>query len=307
MSQFIGFKRAIQSMAMKNGGFISRQRANLLITKFEMRNQKNSHYPHIKKRDLARELRARVETPSLIDQGDASLCGPAAFLYILVKSRPVMFVQYVIDLYEKGEARLGMIHVKPSRKCKKFNINININAKNSNKPGQQCIAGCDWIALASLRDSENKVLKYDTVKDQVSGITLPCRLKKWFKSTGFNAIEKDTKIVFDENHKNLLRMAALQKQGYEVIVFINSNLLSRSAKNSIFPNHWIVLNDSVCFDGQSAPVLNSRQKLKRSDILQKKISFKLFTWGKTYNFEGFQTNKTVKEFLKHYFGFIAVK
>ena len=74
---------------------------------------------------------------------------------------PHLYTQYVIDLYRTGEARIGDLHVKPSAGCRAY------------QSPRDKIHPVDWIALASLRDSENSFLDYSSANDTAAGITIP--------------------------------------------------------------------------------------------------------------------------------------
>src|SRR6478752_3918418 len=56
---------------------------------------------------FAMDLMDHINSPSLINQRDSSLCGPACFLYALLQKTPETYAQFVIDLYEKGQAKVG--------------------------------------------------------------------------------------------------------------------------------------------------------------------------------------------------------
>jgi hypothetical protein len=55
---------------------------------------------------------------------------------------PADYVQYVIDLHERGEARLGSLPVRPGLACRGVDPSSNV-------------AAVEWLTLASLRHSEN--------------------------------------------------------------------------------------------------------------------------------------------------------
>ncbi len=71
--------------------------------------------------EFATQLRKRVNNPHLINQCGASLCGPAAVMYCWVKNHPDKFVDYITELYEKGQGKLGDMDVKPRQSNRNFN------------------------------------------------------------------------------------------------------------------------------------------------------------------------------------------
>ncbi|HYF09899.1 MAG TPA: hypothetical protein VD970_19955 [Acetobacteraceae bacterium] len=123
--------------------------AGLLITEF-LAERPKSMYLNIGVDDVALGLFSRVEDPDLIHQQESSLCGPAAFLKAVAEDMPDVYARYVINLFKTGRGRIGTLDVKPSADCRRGYYK-----------GAR-IAPVDWIALASLRDSENLVLDYDS-------------------------------------------------------------------------------------------------------------------------------------------------
>lgn len=110
-------------------------------------------FARIDRQVVADGLRARIEKPVTQNQAAASLCGPAALFYCLLEEHPELYAQYVIDLFNTGEARIKSLHVKPSAGCRAY------------QPPPDKIHAVDWIALASLRNSENTLLDYSSADD----------------------------------------------------------------------------------------------------------------------------------------------
>lgn len=194
---------------------------------------------------VARGLRERVQTPSLVDQNNASVCGPAAFIYCLLNCHPEIYVRYVTDLYETGEARLGDMTIKPSTDCMSFRSD----------PSQ--IADVDWIALVGLRDSENLVLSYSStkmwdIKEEVAGGTSPHILAKWFDKAGFAGVTNETNVYFSKGLPTLLKGNAQTYLQRYVCLLINDNMVDlidpdAYKKSSTLCNHWVVLQDLTSY------------------------------------------------------------
>ncbi|MCP4118673.1 MAG: hypothetical protein GY737_25420 [Desulfobacteraceae bacterium] len=90
---------------------------NQLINQFAHRNDKAA-FPKFHRNVVENQLRDRLAHPWKINQGMTSLCGPAAFLYCIAVKNPGKYVKYIIDLYEKGEAAIDALSIKPGRDCK---------------------------------------------------------------------------------------------------------------------------------------------------------------------------------------------
>jgi len=120
---------------------------------------------------FAVHLKERMSNPRKINQGLTPLCGPAAFMHCVAKDRRDNYVHYVLDLAEKGEGRLGNLRVKPGSAC--------LNGTE---------IGCDpvdWVALASLRDSTNRLWSMRSHKSEIAGITIGGTLAYWFNAAGW--------------------------------------------------------------------------------------------------------------------------
>ena len=152
---------------------MSKKKAKELVAMFTKERIEGKFHKKMFRSIVAKQLTERINNPHLIDQASASLCGPAALMYTLAHLKPDIYVQYVIDLYNKGQARLGTLEIKPSKDCRNYYPRDDRKVKYKDQ-----ISECDWIALASLRDSENKILEYDSARDKTSGITFPGQIKK---------------------------------------------------------------------------------------------------------------------------------
>lgn len=249
-----------------------------------------------------------IKQPSIIDQGYSSLCGPAVFIYCLAKRKPKLYVRYIIDLYENGEATIGRLKVKPSADCKQYSPTIP-KAKGKSKK-TQLIPETDWIGLAGLRDSENDLFDYDNPKDQFSGITMPGSIAKWFASSDFSAIRQKTNTFFDESLYSLLQAHKNFVSGACVCLFVGAKVLQGFPKGKSPADHWVVLNSIIRINGKSADTLLSKGKSvnQDKDLKSKKIEFSIYTWGQeNYQINSHDPNLTVGKFLDYYYGYVAAQ
>lgn len=236
-------------------------------------------FTKISRSDVADGLEKIVKGTAAISQRGASLCGPAAFLYCVSKDKPADYVNYVTGLYETGEAKLGTLAVKPGSSLKGY------------KPPKGKIRPADWIALASLRDSENAVFNYDEITDEFAGISLPSALEGWFKSAGYSQVKQDTGVWFHEGQETLTNATGAFNQGKRVCLFISAGKLmdeKKVKKNSSFPDHWVVLT-------------------KAPNVTKTTIGLSVFTWGsEKYAIPQTGTLK-LDHFLEHFYGYVAAK
>lgn len=269
-----------------------------MIQEFEGRNG-DVAFAKFKRTTVASELRKRLLNPKEINQGQSSLCGPAVFVYCLARRKPNVYAQYVIDLYEKGEATIGRLNVKPGRDC-----------KNYQPPAESKMDAVDWIALAGLRDSENRVLDYDAYTDQLSGITLPGDVAKWFAFGDFKAIRNVTNKVFDKDLHTLLKAHQAFSTGACVCLFVGANILQGFPKGKSPADHWVVLASAIRIDGKAAdPLLAQGRKVNQDEALMSKtIEFTMFTWADdSYCVNHFKPTLTVGEFLDYFYGYVAAQ
>jgi hypothetical protein len=186
---------------------------------------------------FAQALMDRINSPTMIDQGTTSLCGPAVFLYNVLKREPADFAKYVIDLYETGCGRIGSLEVKPGPDCQNYRVNTSD------------VAAVDWLALASLRDGANRILDYDSPSAQAGGITLPSSLAGWFRGANFRQVQNRTNLFFDSDLSTLVTASTLYSAGSVVCLFIGANLLTGRSGDSVIPDHWVSLSSPIRIDG----------------------------------------------------------
>ncbi len=222
------------------------------------------------------------------DQGPTSLCGPAAFFYCLLVDRPDLYVKCVIDLWEKGEAQIKSLRIKPSENCKK--------PKSLMREVSNYINGVDWITLASLRDSENMILDYDEESDKVAGITLEGKIKQWFLKVGATILYSNVTYGFHINKDKLLRLVAYKQQYPQshIISLINAGLLSKKETFFKFKSHWIVWKTIPQSNGKD--IDSTTQNV---DTIEQNV----ITWG----YDNYEVPpRELQQYLSYNFGSLVI-
>lgn len=262
----------------------ARQRAEALVRQFAGRTGAGV-FKYILRSAVAKGLLQRVQVPSMIDQAASSLCGPASLLYDLATRDPEGYATYVISLYETGLGVIGKLEVKPGTDLREHD------------PGNT-VEASDWIALASLRDSENYFFDYQDAANEFAGITLPGELEEWFRKTGYTDVVNDARVIVDQEEENIRRADYYFRRGYRVCLFIHSNMLhkSKQSNGSATPDHWVVLTSPVTF-GMTTVGTGPKPS----------ISFTIYTWGAGRRPVPETGALTVDEFLDNYYGFVAAK
>lgn len=262
------------------------------------------------------QLRERLKNPAKINQGNTPLCGPAAFLYWIAKEQKKAYVNYIIDLCELGHARLGHLKVKPSKDC----------LRSSPK---EMTYQCDWVGLASLRDSANDIFSVTPGENSISGITLPNTLASWFQQAGYDPVINSTNLIIDKTLANLVKADHLAGSQAVALLVNARTILNRGLVR--IPDHWIVPTSKILIDGKPAsgalkvlrsaesPMLQAqidrpsaaaqiRKWAKIEPILSAKITFTYYSWGQAdRRVNHHRPNLTLADFLCGFYGFVSAK
>lgn len=229
---------------------------------------------------VAKALRERKKEPWLIDQGDSSLCGPAALMFHLASEDFDTYARYVMDLYDAGVGRIGKMKVKPSRSCRDY------------MPGAHEIHAVDWIALASLRDSENRFRDYDDVGDKVPGITDPDMLAKWYRKAGWPEAGAYANWFTVRPLSQLIDCDFWFAKGHKVSIFTKGTLVKTGGPDfwdlTMDPtgrvaSHWVVLTSRIRLDNTRAAAFNDygEDANDLTELYQERCEFDVYTWGGT--------------------------
>lgn len=198
-------------------------------------------FRHITRDEVLNGIKDRLANPDKINQGAASLCGPASFMYCVLKDSPEAYVIYVTQMFLKGNGRIRSLEVKPSTDC--------LNAKPTG------IDPVDWVALASLRDSENTFFDYQSSSNEVGGITMPSTLASWFEKAGYSQVANETNLFITKGESSLKTALGLAGQNRRVCLLINARMIQKSGGKSGFfstANHWVVLQGGAGISGGQA-------------------------------------------------------
>ena len=253
----------------------NRDVAKLKIADFEKR-AGASKWPNLTRADVAQGLRDRIDDPDTIDQNRTSLCAASSFFHELVTDDPEKYAQTAIDLFEKGQATIGSLKLKPKSDLMNYKLNSND------------IAPADWILAASLRDSGNWFLNYESTGDDASAITIPSTLAGWFRDAGYQDVKNETNLIVTKDFDNALETNKLKRLGYHVCMFVSANMLKTPQTPSVIPDHWIVMLSPI------------------AKVNVDCCEFSCFTWGTKRKVP--QTGRLrLKHFEWNYYGYVACK
>ncbi|MDC9605551.1 hypothetical protein [Xenorhabdus griffiniae] len=242
------------------------------------------------KNKVESQIQDRLSKRTYPDQNGASLCGPAAFFYCLQMDRPDIYEQAARELWEHGRTKIGQLEIKPGDGCR--------HPKGSfyNQYGER-ISGLDWLTLASLRDSENTIMNYDEISDQVAGITMWEKLTEWFEKAGYEKVFDNISIFSHSNVNDIINLNQYIKKGYRVVSLISAGMLDRITGDTSMKNHWVVWEGEVSSKGMP---------INLNDINNENtVNLNMFSWGKIY--QQVKEGNNLNYFLKHTFGGLVFK
>jgi hypothetical protein len=222
----------------------------------------------------------RLAYPGLLQQGEASLCGPAAFLFVVLQDRPGSYAGFAIDMYERGTAHLGGLSITPRDVVRQYS------------PPSFKIDPVDWVTMASLRDSENWFCAYDTADKTFQGATTPFELVWWFNKAGYSDVKDDFNLVrHQRDGENMDEASRLFSAGYRVCLLIDYQMIEtqhQAESGSMADRHWVVLRSRIDRSGGN-------------------VKMTIFTWGDGNRQVPQSGVLRLDDFLENYYGYVAGK
>jgi hypothetical protein len=197
---------------------------------------------------VADRLDELIAKPTRLRQGRLNLCGPAAVLSLWFARDPVGAVGYAVTLYESGRAAIGDLRVVASQRLRLLPYGLVAQDR-----------GCpqaDWMMMAALRDSTNRVLRYRRSSgplEAAAAITLPSAMRRWLAATGaFASVQDETNLVLRKGMAHAVSLRPAPEQ--ELLLLVAQEMFRRPAAwrrrawdrlVSLVPNHWVVLRSPV--------------------------------------------------------------
>ena len=207
---------------------------------------------------------------------------------------PLGYVTFVTSVYETGHGQIHDLKVNAGEDLRNYDPGTAFDPVPREEGST--FEPADWIAIASLRDSENWFWDYQNPNNMVGGITMPASLDKWFKQVGFHEVIDDTNVVFTKGEDNLRRASELWSKDYWVCLFVNDDMVSQDIKDvrsrSLSPSHWIGLTSAITIAADKSSV-----------------SFTVFTWGKGNQSVPYNPTDTLSlaDLLHNYYGYVATR
>jgi hypothetical protein len=247
---------------------------------------------------LVTQLRERLRGTQQPAQQDTSYCGPAAFLYCLLKDLPDIYVDYAVHLWSYGEYDFGAVDVRSNATTRASLGEIN-RTRHAN-PRHQYISSLDWMTMASLSASTRPFFSGSRgarPDDEGWSITYPWVLKSWFASLGSRAVYDCMGLGLTK--VGLRPFAELMRHWNRcwLVLQIDSSLIKGGEPNTIRKRHWVVVDPRQQprvkrADGQVVPLGSIGDQFGRVDdprvpahVLDERMNdwamdLRLVTWGK---------------------------
>jgi hypothetical protein len=250
-------------------------------------------FEHFTRSPLSVQLVARVLDYTVMNQGKSSLCGPISVVMDVARRRPDRYVQYVIDLATRRDARLGVADNE--------GIHVHIRKKSSilkAKATEDGMPMADYVAVAGLRNSEC-FLPYRSklTSTMLEGATIDSTIAKWLREAGYQDVEVFAwswgnsvvagNVSLDGIKLHLSQLLSKLQSGWTVVCSMTgANLtymtLQRTARDDflerVFCGHYVLMRgvtlssngatfDLVTWGEQTDDVTKPARELTWSEIL----------------------------------------
>ncbi len=304
--------------------------------------QQSQHFPKLNVRICLYQLILRLLKAQRVNQEKFGICGPAHFVTMLIKTKPLTYVGMAIGLLKNGSTKGDDgFEIKPDKHVADFDPTGNIPQ-------------ADWLLAASLRNADTPippgkemgeyggtrapdVFAYCVHAGYEKAIALACYeytadwLLHWAKSNFYEqyhpgSTKSDVPGEFSNPFdpvQNVKIAAALLAQGWRILLKVNSSWIgfkpdpvfaTKAAQGDKFAQNRLRLEkEGVIQDMQKqqsflggmigAPSADHWVLAKEINFASDQISLVVFTWGSKYS--TFSVDLTT--FAKAYSGFVAAR
>lgn len=256
----------------------------------------------VKRQLLTDQLIKRLNWIAYPNQGSVGFCGGASFFYCLMKDRPDLYVQLIVDLWTSGKAQLGALALEPG---------IHLLRYTDIAVADDGIPAIDWISMASVRDYDGN---YKVPSHRIGQATIATTLKRWFEAVGAKVLIDNTHILGRANWSEFLDISCYSTSAW-IVMLINANLLAdqETGSGSFIADHWVVVSEEIRVNNISAPrhrpavnkrgCVNSRSIEPPDGTLP--IDFTVFSWGRANRKLRDAPNTSISYFLDRYHGAVV--
>jgi hypothetical protein len=216
---------------------------------------------------VAARLHELIDHPDLVRQGRLNLCGAAALFAIWLRRDPEAVATFASRLFDEGRSAIGDLPVVASPALR--------SVRPGADPRSEVCPAADWMMMAALRDSTNRMLRYAHLggpAEAAAAITMPGAMRRWLSATGlFVDVSDQTTLVRRpaRAHARSLRPGPDR----EVLLLVAQEMLrspvsrlgrARDRVVGLVPNHWVILRSPVDTDDAGS------------------VTFRFWSWGAQY-------------------------
>jgi hypothetical protein len=224
-------------------------------------------WPHLEKAPIINEMRVRLRNPFKVNQGQQPFCGPASILFELIRKFPQRYVTLCRSLYETGGFQAKTQRIAASE------------ALRHASQGELRMGPADWMVLATLRESENRLFPVepnapDLVRN-LAGMTKSWEMKGWVREIlGYPRAEYFHTYVLRDLSALQKAQTVLDQGGVALGLVTAQSLLGKGKVRVTVPDHWVALVGNVHIQ---------KGTFGRHDSGH--VSFDVFTWAKRMTIE----------------------
>jgi hypothetical protein len=237
---------------------------------------------HLDKHQIIRDIRARLNDPYQIQQGEQPFCGPAAVVFELIRKQPDRYIEICQSLYEHGcfDGYTKKITVA-GRLCRSY--------------GNLRMAQADWMLLATLRDCANTIVpvhpKAPKLIRELGGMTKPWEISGWVRELLGYTQTKSHPTPLSGEFRALQEADNIIKSGGVAFALINSqgllgtNSFLAARFHRIYPNHWVTMLGDLSIEPPTKITKNKQSRVK----------FDIYSWGRKIQVN--TDSATIKDFF----------
>ena len=290
-------------------------------TKVEMKIWKHNRFRYFDRQIVEKEIEERTygKKPWKIDQSGTSLCGMACIFYLFAKEQPENYKKFAKELFRTGEASFNKYTVKPSNEV----LNKKPYIQGFPVSNRKYMPLIDYITMAGTRNTDNPSYKggdeeFEAINWTPLLTTLSEDLLGYKDVSSSGAYNPIANIAYSSDLIEI-KIDDINKQirdGYRMILMIDSDLIDDVWDIDSFDLHWIVLESEI----KEVKMLNEKGKT----VVM--LDFRLYSWGTNPNNNDFiilnkKTKKpeenfeyrylkrpiTKTHFMNNYNGYIKIK
>ncbi|MEM7693490.1 MAG: hypothetical protein AAF318_03510 [Pseudomonadota bacterium] len=252
-----------------------------------------------------------------IDQtGWTYLCGPAAFLFCVARSKPKLYSAYMDGLLKNGVGSIGNLKITVSEAFKK-----------RQKPA--VMADADWYGLGPLREQTGGTAAAAGALVGSRGMqdaTFPEQMMDWFRSAGWQSVTGRYKTTANASFQTLVGAQQHHLAGDDVVLLVEGAVVDEQRKDrpcfAEGANHWVVsagqFTISTVWPSRSwSTALTAtssvydpyrvcgHQRRGRSPTVGE-IMLDVYTWGDIAPSSPYG-RQPIERFLSGFYGFVAAR